>query len=153
MHRLIEERKPRVVVVDPISNLISVGTSIEVKAMLARLIDFMKGRQVTALFTSLTSGEGPSEGTDAGISSFIDTWLVVRNDEMNGERTRALTVLKSRGMPHSNQVREFVLTDTGLKLVGVVRHQGRVLVGPERSSYGGGAAVARRRTSRRPPRR
>ena len=132
MHRMIEEMRPRVVVVDPISNLISVGTSMEVRAMLARLIDFMKVRQVTALFTSLTSDEGYPEGTDLGISSFMDTWLVLRNLEMNGERTRTLNVLKSRGMAHSNQVREFLLTRRGLVLVDVVRQEGRVLVGSER---------------------
>ncbi|HEV8510319.1 MAG TPA: circadian clock protein KaiC [Gemmatimonadales bacterium] len=146
MHRLIEEKKPRVVVVDPISNLISVGTSVEVKAMLARLIDFMKVRQVTALFTSLTFDEAHPEGTDVGISSFMDTWLVLRNLEMNGERTRALNVVKSRGMPHSNQVREFVLTSQGVKLIDVVRDQGRVLVGSERAAHVGD-------TAKRSPRR
>jgi circadian clock protein KaiC len=120
--------------------------------MLARLIDFMKVRQMTALFTSLTIDEGHPEGTDVGISSFMDTWLVLRNIEMNGERTRTLSVLKSRGMPHSNQVREFVLTSRGLKLLEVVRHQGRVLVGSERAAQGGGA-VAARRAARRESRR
>jgi len=153
MHRLIEEKKPRVVAVDPISNLISVGTSVEVKAMLARLIDFMKVRQMTALFTSLTIDEGHPEGTDIGISSFMDTWLVLRNIEMNGERIRTLDVVKSRGMPHSNQVREFVLTSHGLKLLDVVRDQGRVLVGSERAAHAGDAAVAAQRTTQRAPRR
>jgi circadian clock protein KaiC len=146
MHRLIEEKKPRVVVVDPISNLISVGTSVEVKAMLSRLIDFMKVRQVTALFTSLVIDETHPEGTDVGISSFMDTWLVLRNIVMNGERTRALNVVKSRGMPHSNQVREFVLTSHGLNLIDVVRDQGRVLVGSERAAHVGD-------TAKRSPRR
>jgi circadian clock protein KaiC len=136
MHRLIEEARPRVVVVDPISNLISVGTSVEVKAMLARLIDFMKVRQTTALFTSLTADDGHPEGTDIGISSFMDTWLVLRNIEVNGERNRMLNVLKSRGMPHSNQTREFVLTNRGLKLVDAVRDgHGRVLVGSRRTAH------------------
>lgn len=149
MHRLIEELRPRVVVVDPISNLMSVGTTIEVKAMLARLIDFLKGKQMTALFTSLTTDEGRTEGTDVGISSFMDSWLVLRNLEVNGERTRTLDVRKSRGMAHSNQVREFVLTGCGLRLLGVVRHQGRVLVGSERSAHAGeGPIGARRRTAR-----
>jgi circadian clock protein KaiC len=135
MLRMIEENRPRVVVVDPISNLISVGTSIEVKAMLARLIDIMKVRQVTALFTSLTSDEGHPAEIDMGISSFMDTWLVLRNVERNGERTRSLAVLKSRGMPHSNQVREFALTSRGMELVDVVRDRGRVLVGSERIAH------------------
>lgn len=153
MHRLIEERRPRVVVVDPISNLISVGTSIEVKAMLARLIDFIKVRQMTALFTSLTLDEGHPEGTDIGISSFMDTWLVLRNIEMNGERIRTLNVLKSRGMPHSNQVREFILTSHGLKLLDVVRHQGRVMVGSHRAAHVADDSAAARSTGRRSTRR
>jgi len=152
MHRLIEEKKPRVVVVDPISNLISVGTSVEVRAMLARLIDFMKVRQVTALFTSLTIDEGHPEGTDIGISSFMDTWLVLRNIDRNGERIRTLDVLKSRGMPHSNQVREFLLTSQGLKLLDVVRHQGRVLIGSERAAHATDGPVAPPRSGKRAPR-
>jgi circadian clock protein KaiC len=146
MHRLIDETRPQIVVVDPISNLISVGTSVEVKAMLARLIDFVKTKRMSALFTSLTVDEDSPQGTDIGISSFMDTWLLLRNIELNGERTRTLNVLKSRGMPHSNQVREFVLTSKGLRLLDVVRHQGRVLVGAERTAHvgtrgaGGGSA-------------
>jgi circadian clock protein KaiC len=135
MHRLIDAQKPRVVVVDPISNLITVGTSVEVRAMLARLIDFMKNKQITALFTSLTIDDLTAEGTDVGISSFMDTWLVLRNIEINGERTRSLNVVKSRGMPHSNQVREFIFTRDGLRLLDVVRHQGRVLIGSEREAH------------------
>jgi circadian clock protein KaiC len=135
MHRLIEENRPRVVVVDPISNLISVGTSVEVRAMLARLIDFMKVKQTTALFSSLTADEDNPEATDIGISSFMDTWLVLRNIEVNGERNRTLNVLKSRGMAHSNQVREFVLTRDGLKLVDTVRDRhGRVAIGSRRAA-------------------
>jgi circadian clock protein KaiC len=135
MLRLIDELRPRVVVVDPISNLISVGTTIEVKAMLARLIDIMKVRQITALFTSLTGEETHPVEIDQGISSFMDTWVVLRNNERNGERTRSLAVLKSRGMSHSNQVREFVLTGKGLALLDVVRDRGRVLVGSERIAH------------------
>ena len=145
MHRMIEEKKPRVVVVDPISNLITVGTTVEVRAMLARLIDFMKVRQITALFTSLTIDDAHTEGTDVGISSFMDTWLMLRNVVRNGERTRSLNVVKSRGMTHSNQVREFVLTDEGMRLVDVVRHRGRVLIGSERSersAHGGNGRKA-----------
>jgi circadian clock protein KaiC len=135
MHRLIDEKRPRVVVVDPISNLISVGTSSEVKAMLARLIDYMKMRQVTAMFTSLTIDEGYPEATDVGISSFMDTWLVLQNLERNGERTRSLNIVKSRGMAHSNQVREFRLSRRGLELLDVVRRGGKVLVGSERAAF------------------
>jgi len=142
MLRLIDERRPRVVVVDPISNLISVGTTIEVKAMLARLIDIMKVRQITALFTSLTGDDSHPADIDQGISSFMDSWIVLRNIERNGERTRSLAVLKSRGMSHSNQVREFVLTAKGLALLDVVRDRGRVLVGSERVAHLTGRAHA-----------
>src|SRR5256714_218198 len=153
MHLLVEGKKARGGVVDPISNLIAVGTSIEVKAMLARLIDFMKVRQVTALFTSLTIDEGHPEGTDIGISSFMDTWLVLRNMDRNGERIRTLDVLKSRGMPHSNQVREFLLTSKGLKLLEVVPDQGRVLIGPARAAHVAVDALLARRPEKRAPRR
>ena len=116
MQRAIEAANPRVIVVDPISNLTAVGTSVDVNAMLARLIDFIKMKQVTALFTSLTLDEGYPAGTDVGISSFMDTWLVLHNLDRNAERIRSLNVLKSRGMAHSNQVREFVLTKHGVEL-------------------------------------
>src|SRR5579864_599001 len=144
MHRMLEASRPRVVVVDPISNLISVGTSSEVKAMLARLIDFMKVRQTTALFTSLTLDVRRPEGTDAGISSFMDTWLVLGNIEVNGERNRMVTVLKSRGMPHSNQVREFVFTKRGMRLIDPARDErGRVLTGSRRTAHDSRAVAAR----------
>jgi circadian clock protein KaiC len=149
MSRLIEASRPRVVVVDPISNLISVGTSIEVKAMLARLIDLMKGQRMTAFFTSLAADEGSPENTDVGISSFMDTWLILRNIEANGERNRLLNVLKSRGMPHSNQLREFILSRRGLTLVTPVRDAlGRVMMGSERAARNGGGSAARTSTLR-----
>lgn len=149
MYRLIEEHRPKVVVVDPISNLISVGTSVEVKAMLARLIDFMKVRKTSAMFTSLAFDEGQPARTDAGISSFMDTWLVLGNVEINGERNRILHVLKSRGMPHSNQAREFLFTKAGLALVEPVRDSsGRVLFGSRRAAHGSRAAAPRRSAGR-----
>lgn len=136
MNRLLEASEPRVVVVDPISNLISVGTTGEVKAMLARLIDSMKVKRMTALFTSLIVDQDHPEGTDIGISSFMDTWLVLRNVEINGERNRMLDVVKSRGMGHSNQVREFVLTKRGFALVDPVRDgAGRALTGSRRAAH------------------
>ena len=145
MQRLIEERKPRVVVVDPISNLISVGTTVEVRAMLARLIDFMKVKQVTALFTSLTIDDASAQGTDVGISSFMDTWLMLLNSDLNGERNRQISVLKSRGMAHSNQVREFMLSKHGLELLDSVRDvRGRVLIGSRRAANGASRPTPRR---------
>jgi circadian clock protein KaiC len=116
LHKLVNEFQPRVVIVDPITTFLSAGTSVEVQAMLMRLIDFLKSQQITALFTSLTHGGDALEGSQAGISSLVDTWLLLRNIEVGGERNRGLYILKSRGMAHSNQVRKLLLTDHGVEL-------------------------------------
>ena len=135
MHRLIDDWKPHVVVVDPITNLIAVGTETEVKAMLARLIDFAKLRQVTALFTSLTGGGGAAEQTDLGVSSLMDVWMLLGNPEANGERNRTIQIVKARGMAHSNQVREFVMTAHGVVLLDVSRRaDGSVAIGSARGT-------------------
>src|SRR3989440_3579195 len=135
MHRLIDDWKPRVVVVDPVTNMIAVGSETEVKAMLARLIDFMKLRQITALFTSLTEGGGAAERTDLGVSSLMDVWMLLGNLEANGERNRAIQIVKARGMAHSNQVREFVMTNRGVMLVDVSRRaDGTVAIGSARDA-------------------
>ena len=131
IHRLVEEVKPSVIVIDPISSLLSTGSSGEVKSMLVRLLDFLKTRRVTALLTSLTQAPAQDE-TEIGVSSLIDTWLQVRDVETNGERNRAVYVIKSRGMAHSNQVREFMITDRGLDLVAVRAGRGGVLIGSAR---------------------
>ena len=105
----------------------------EVKPTLMRLIDFLKQQQITALFTSLNSGGGATlEDSQMGVSSLMDTWLMLRNVEFNGERNRTIYVLKSRGMAHSNQVREFVLSDKGIDLVDVYPGDDRVLTGTAR---------------------
>ncbi len=117
MARLIGDVDPAVVIVDPVSNLTNVGEFLDVKSMLTRLIDYVKLRQVTTVFTSLTGGEQYSEKNEIGISSLMDTWISVRNIETDGERNRGLYVLKSRGMSHSNKVREFILTDHGVELI------------------------------------
>lgn len=132
MHQLTEEFAPQVVVMDPVTNLITVGTVNEVKSLLVRLIDFFKMRQITAFFTSLNNGDQVEESTDIGISSLMDTWLMLRDHEYNGERNRLLYVLKSRGMAHSNQVREFRLTQHGIELIDVYTGQGSVLTGTAR---------------------
>ena len=133
MHRLIEDWKPRVVVVDPVTNLIAVGSELEVKAMLARLIDFMKLGQITAVFTSLTEGGGAAERTDLGVSSLMDVWMLLGNPEANGERNRVIQIVKARGMAHSNQVREFVMGDRGISLVDISRRaDGSVAIGAAR---------------------
>jgi circadian clock protein KaiC len=116
IHKMVAQFGPAAVVLDPISNFIDNSTAIETQSMLLRLIDFLKDKGVTALFTHLTSGKSPTEATDVGVSSLIDTWLLLRNVETGLERTRVLYVLKSRGMPHSTQVREFQLTSRGIEL-------------------------------------
>jgi circadian clock protein KaiC len=116
MLRQIAAFDPQVVVVDPLNSFVTVGNEDDVKLMLLRLVDALKQRQTTGFFTSLTAGGDGLEGTDIAISSLIDTWLLVRDLESGGERNRGLYVLKSRGMPHSNQIREFTITAQGIEL-------------------------------------
>jgi circadian clock protein KaiC len=116
LHKLVEEFRPAVVVMDPVTNLITIGDTPEVTAMLTRVIDYLKMKGVTALFTSLTGGGGGEERTDVGISSLMDTWVLLRNVEENNDRKRMLNILKSRGMAHSSQVRYFRLTDSGIEV-------------------------------------
>jgi len=134
IHKAISEFSPSVVVVDPITNFLSVGDPIETKSMLTRLIDFLKSQQVTAMFTSLTSGRHELEDSDVEVSSLMDAWLLVKNIEHNGERNRGLYILKARGIAHSNQVREFLLTDGGIQLVDAYVGAEGVLMGSARSS-------------------
>jgi circadian clock protein KaiC len=129
----IDDFDPAVVVVDPITNFDCVGSPEEVKAMLSRLMDFLKSRQITALFNSLTAGDAAAEDSMVGVSSLMDNWLLVRNLEMNRERNRALYVLKSRGTANSNQIREFVLTDHGAELLDVYAGPNGVLTGSARA--------------------
>ena len=116
IHKMVNEFEPRVVVIDPISNFATAGTETDAQAMLLRLIDLLKARQITAMFVHLTAGGNAWERTDVGVSSLIDTWILLRDIELAGERNRGLYVLKSRGMKHSNQVHEFLLTDRGIEL-------------------------------------
>jgi circadian clock protein KaiC len=133
IHKRIMEVKPAVVVMDPITNLLTAAPSIdEVTAMLTRLIDYLKAQSITAFFTCLVSGNGAREGTEMGISSLMDTWILLRDIELNGERNRAIYVLKSRGMAHSNQVREFLMTNKGIDLRDIYVGPQGVLTGSSR---------------------
>lgn len=134
MHKLVDDFQPQVVAVDPISNLTSVGSAEEVKSMLARLIDFMKMKRITAMFTDLSHVGTGLESTEAAISSLMDTWILLRDIEIGGERNRGMYILKSRGMAHSNQIREFLLTDRGIGLVDVYIGPGGVLTGGARAT-------------------
>jgi circadian clock protein KaiC len=132
MYAEISAFNPSLVIVDPVTNLTSAGSDAELNAMLMRLIDFLKARQVTALFTSLTSGGEALEQTAVGVSSLMDTWLLVRIIDVGGERNRGLYILKARGMAHSNQVREFVMTNHGVELLDVYVGPHGVLTGSAR---------------------
>jgi circadian clock protein KaiC len=134
MHKLTTEAKAKIVVVDPITSYIALGDTLEVKSMLTRLSDFFKAHQITAFFTSLTEGGNSAEQSEVGISSLMDTWILVRTLESNGERNRGIWVLKSRGMPHSNQIREFVFTDHGIELLDVYIGSEGVLTGTARAA-------------------
>jgi circadian clock protein KaiC len=131
-HKAVNAFKPDIVIMDPINTFILGDKEYEVKTMLMRIVDFLKGNQITALFTSLTSTESALESSDVGISSLIDTWLLLRDIELNGERNRGMYVLKSRGMANSNQIREFILTDNGVKLREVYIGASGVLTGSAR---------------------
>lgn len=132
MHRLVDQVQPVLVVVDPISNLASAGTQMEASLTLLRLVDYLKHNGITSVFASLTHGGTAAEATDYGISSLMDTWLLLRNIEHNGERNRGLYVLKSRGMNHSNQIREFVIGANGIELLDVYVGTDGVLTGSAR---------------------
>lgn len=133
MYKLINEFEANIAVIDPVTNLISVGNENEVKSMLSRLIDFLKSKHITAFFTNLSHG-GSLEQTEFGISSLMDTWILVRDIESGGERNRGLYVLKSRGMAHSNQIREFLLSDKGANLLDVYSGPEGVLTGTARDA-------------------
>jgi circadian clock protein KaiC len=132
VHKLIEQIKPSCVIVDPITNLGAGASDKQVYSMLLRLLDFLKGAGITGFFVSLTSGGDDLEGTNVGISSLTDTWILLRDLELNGERNRVLYVLKSRGMAHSNQLREFTMTGNGIRLVPAYIGSAGVLTGSSR---------------------
>ncbi|MDD1710165.1 MAG: circadian clock protein KaiC [Methanoregulaceae archaeon] len=132
MYKLIENFQPKIVIVDPISNLLTVGSMSETKSMLTRLIDFLKSKQITAMFASLTTLGENLESTEVGVSSLMDTWILLRDIESAGERNRGLYILKSRGMDHSNQIREFLFTRRGIQLRDVYIGSSGVLTGSAR---------------------
>ncbi|HEV2401001.1 MAG TPA: circadian clock protein KaiC [Candidatus Sulfotelmatobacter sp.] len=134
IHKMVQEIKPKIVVIDPIGALVSAGTRRDANAMLIRLIDFLKVTGITAMLTNLTSGGDALERTEIDISSIVDSWILLRDVELGGERNRAMYVLKSRGMHHSNQLREFLLTDHGIDLLDVYVGPQGVLTGSSRVS-------------------
>jgi circadian clock protein KaiC len=131
LHARIQEFQPQAVVLDPIGDLSNVGEGRDAASTLARLMDFLKQRGITALMTDMSSGQADGHA-ELAVSSMVDTWIVLRAIESSGERNRTLHVLKARGMAHSNQVREFLLTDTGVELVDVYLGPDGVLTGSAR---------------------
>jgi circadian clock protein KaiC len=137
IHKMVEEFDPSVVVVDPMSNFVAAGNEQDALTMLLRLTDYLKSRQATALFTHLSSGGvagAALENTDIGVSSLIDTWILLRDIELGGERNKGLYILKSRGMKHSNQIREYLLTPEGIQLEDVYIGAEGVLTGSLRAA-------------------
>jgi len=134
IHKAIKKFKPAVVVLDPITNLETIGSISEVKAMLIRLIDYLQEEQITVMFTALSINNAINEQTDEVVSSLVDAWIRIRDIEDNGERNRGLYIMKSRGMKHSNQIREFVITDEGLNLIDVYLSDDGVLTGSAREA-------------------
>ncbi len=134
MFKEIATFQPAVVVVDPITSLMDVGTAAECRGMVTRLVDYLKAKQVTTLFTSLTQGGHALQQSEASMSSLMDSWLLLQDFEGNGERNRVLYVLKARGMRHSNQVREFLISDKGVDLVDAYIGPSGVLTGSARAA-------------------
>ena len=135
MDTMIDTFHPHVVVIDPITNFVSLAEVTAAKSMLMRLVDALKLHQITTLCTSLTAADGALEQTPVDISSLMDTWLLLRNLELNGERNRGLYVLKSRGMAHSNQIRGMLITDHGIELVDVDLGPSGLLTGSARLAH------------------
>jgi circadian clock protein KaiC len=134
MFKEIAEFQPQVVIVDPITSLMVAGTDSETKGMVTRLIDYLKGGQVTSLFTSLTHGGHSLQQSEIAMSSLMDSWLLFQDSEGNGERNRVLYVIKARGMAHSNQVREFLISNRGVDLVDAYIGPSGVLTGSARAA-------------------
>ena len=132
MIKMIKKYKPKCIVLDPITNLVTIGSMSEVKSILIRLIDFLQAEGITIMFTALVYNNDINVQTDEGISSLVDAWILVRDMETNGERNRGIYMMKSRGMKHSNQVREFIITDKGVEIMDVMVGPDGVLIGSAR---------------------
>jgi circadian clock protein KaiC len=147
MIKFIEEYEPQVVVVDPISNLYPVGDDIQVRSMLMRLIDYAKSSQITGLFTNLSADEVSNayalEATHLHVSSLMDTWMILKHIEGNGERNRVFSIVKARGIAHSNQLREFILTSQGIQLLDLYKGSAGVFFGSARVAQENREAASR----------
>jgi len=153
IHKIIGQIDPAIVVVDPVTALLHAGTAFETRSILLRLVDFLKEKHITTLMTTLTSGSDAQEQTEVDISSLVDAWLLLRDIESGGERNRGLYILKARGVAHSNQIREFLLTDRGVELREVYLGEAGLLTGSARvtqeSKDASGALLARQEIERK----
>jgi len=153
MFKEIAAFRPAVVIVDPITSLLAAGSDSETKGMVTRLIDYLKGGQVTSIFTSLTRGDHALQQSEIAMSSLMDSWLLLQDLEGNGERNRVLYVIKSRGMAHSNQVREFQISNQGVDLVDAYIGPSGVLTGASRMAQAArekaGALISQQEAARR----
>jgi circadian clock protein KaiC len=134
IHKKVKQFKPKTVILDPITNLVTIGSMGDVKSILIRLIDFLQAEGITVMFTALVYNNDITLQTDEGVSSLVDAWLLVRDIESNGERNRGVYIMKSRGMKHSNQVREFIISENGLDLVDVYLGPDGILIGSAREA-------------------
>jgi circadian clock protein KaiC len=134
IHKKVKQFKPRAVIIDPITNLVAVASASEVKLMLIRLLDFLQNEGITVLLTALVYDKENMFQLDEDTSSLVDSWIQVRDIEGNGERNRAIYIMKARGMTHSNRVREFVITSKGLELIDVYMGPDGILVGSAREA-------------------
>jgi circadian clock protein KaiC len=132
LHKVISDFEPAVVIIDPITSFLKAGNIEDAQHMLVRLVDFLREKNITAFLVSLTAGGNITESSEVQLSSLVDTWLLLRDIESSGERNRAIYVLKSRGMAHSNQIREFLLTSKGVQLVETYIGPAGVLTGSAR---------------------
>jgi circadian clock protein KaiC len=126
LHKLVADYRPRVVVIDAITSLLTIGSIAEVTSMMTRLVDFLKMEQITLCMTGLIEGGAKTEASGVNISSLVDAWLLLRNDEINDERVRTLSIVKVRGMAHSNKVQEFEMSGRGLEFKRTASTRGRV---------------------------
>jgi circadian clock protein KaiC len=151
IYKLVKKFKPKTVVLDPITNLVSIGLLSEVNAMLLRLTDHLQQEGITLMLTALNTGT--TEHIDENVSSLVDAWLLVRDVESNGERNRALYIMKSRGMEHSKEVREFIISSKGLQLIDVWRGPDGVLIGSARKEKEKEMQAITKKDGRRPGRK
>ncbi|GAC1424584.1 MAG: circadian clock protein KaiC [Chitinophagaceae bacterium] len=133
--KAIKKFKPALVIVDPISNFVTIGNFSEVRGMLLRLIDFLQHEQITVMFTALSVNTGINEQADDGVSSLVDSWILLKDIESNGERNKGLYVIKSRGMNHSKQIREFIISSKGINIVDVCFGPEGILTGSAREAH------------------